>query len=130
MARLGPDTEYAVQRQVCEYLRFQYPKVIFNSDGAGTYTTRAVAGMQMALRSRRGYPDLFVAEARGVYHGLFLELKRPGTRVVLANGNLSTNLHIQEQASVLNDLSLKGYWCAFAVGFEDAKNQIDHYMSR
>lgn len=122
-------SEAGVHRQVCDYLRYTYPEVIFISDvGSGVKLTMGQAIKAKALRSRRGVPDLFVAEPRGAYHGLFIELKKEGATVYLKGGKLSTNSHIQEQAQMLQDLINRGYRACFAVGYKEATWVIDQYL--
>src|SRR4051794_38293717 len=131
-------TEAIIHRQVCDYIRLQYPGVFFNSDGAGNNLSRAQAGMAKMLRSHRGYPDLFIAEPRKGYHGLYIELKREGTKLrrekdctaVLKDDHKLRkagdwwDLHTEEQAIVMETLAAKGYYCAFGVGFEDTTQLI------
>lgn len=74
---------------------------------------------EFADHRRHGYWD--------VNHGLFLELKKEGTRLKKKNGDWATE-HIAEQSGVLEDLSKRGYQAAFAVGFEQAKKIIDEYL--
>lgn len=121
--------EAIVHRQVCQHISFHYPDAIFNSDGAGNNLSRAQAGMNKLLRSRAGYPDLFIAEPRGKYHGMFIELKRDGTTIYLKNGDMTTNPHIREQAEMLADLRARGYWADFCVGVDEAIKHIDDYMN-
>lgn len=124
------NTEAIVQRQVCDYLRYQYRGTIFRSDQAGVnQTSRYARGISTVLQSHRGYPDLFVAEPRGEFHGLYLELKADGVRVWLKNGTLTTDKHIREQADVLVKLRIKGYAAYFARGFDEAKAIIDWFMA-
>jgi hypothetical protein len=121
-------TEEVVHRHVCNHIRHFYPNAIFNSDGAGNKLSKAQAGLNKVLKSGRGYPDLFIAEPVGVYHGLFLELKRDGTPIYLKNGDLTANPHVREQAAMLAELRARGYWADFAVGSDQAKELIDTYM--
>lgn len=67
----------------------------------------------------RGYWD--------VKFGLFIELKKEGTRLKKKNGEWATE-HIAEQAKVLNDLRERGYCAEFAVGFDEAKAIVDKYL--
>lgn len=130
-------TEHQVQLMLCKYLRAQYPKVIFASDyAAGIKLNKFQAAMQKMFKSSRGYPDIFIALPRqrgvegagGMWCGLYLELKKPGARVWLKDGTLSTDKHIQEQAEMLQQLIKLGYCANFAVGFEQAKRIIDWYV--
>lgn len=59
--------------------------------------------------------------------GLFLELKKGGTRLKKRNGEWASE-HIAEQAKVLEGLREQGYRAEFAVGFAQAKQIIDDYL--
>lgn len=126
----GRITEAQVHRQVADLIRLRWPKAIFNSDGAGNFTTPVQAAMATALRSSSGYPDLFVAAPRGKFHGCYIELKAPDAPLYLKSGVLSTNAHIQKQAEMLQSLTNEGYYANFAQGFEDAEKQLNWYMGQ
>lgn len=59
--------------------------------------------------------------------GLFLELKKEGTRLKKKNGDWASE-HIKEQAKVLEQLRDRGYCAEFAVGFDETKKIIDEYL--
>lgn len=122
-------SESQLQVAVANYLATRYPKVQFHSDfGSGVKLTMGQARANKAQNAgRRGWPDLFVAEARGGFNGLFLELKADGVRIKKKNGEWA-NPHIQEQAHVLASLSDAGYYARFAVGFDEAVIAIDAYL--
>ena len=129
--------ESDLQVQVADYLRLQYPNVIFRSDfGAGIKLTIGQATKQARQNGCiKGYPDMFVAEPmvdpdddERVICGLFLELKVKSTRLKKKNGEWASE-HIAEQAEMLDKLNRRGYFAAFAVGFEEAKEIIDSYLS-
>lgn len=63
------------------------------------------------------------------FHGLYIELKKEGTRLKKKNGDWA-NKHIAEQADVLGRLRMRGYCAEFAVGFDEAKKIIDEYLGR
>lgn len=149
--------EAALQEQVAHYLVIQYPDVMFHSDfGSGTKLTPAQAKRQKRQNGyRKGWPDLEIAEPRclrcmfchngitipsvrpnfnpeecdgiNTYHGLYLELKKDGTRLKKKNGDWATE-HIAEQAEVLEKLRQRGYCAEFAVGFDEAKRIINEYL--
>lgn len=122
-------SEAELQKQVAIYIRMQYPDVIFHSDfGSGVKLTPWQAKMQkMQNGGRRAWPDLFLAEPVGKHHGLFVELKKEGTRLKKKNGDWASE-HIAEQDVVLSELNDKGYKAEFAIGFEQALNLIDNYL--
>lgn len=125
--------------------------------GSGVKLTPGQAVRQKKQNGgRRAWPDLFIAEPVintdliggrervgvlnapvdwnvGVYlnsriwFGLFIELKREGTRLTKKNGEWASQ-HIKEQAGVLQKLRHRGYVAEFAVGFDDAKKMIDDYL--
>ena len=122
--------EYLLCKNVAAYLRLQYPKVLYHFDLAGLNLSRAQAGMMKAIQGYRGYPDLFIADKRDNFSGLFLELKKEGTKIYLKDEiTLVADSHIREQAAIL-ELLRQRYFCAeFAIGFNEAKKIIDKYLS-
>ena len=128
VTRVGSEND--VHQQVCDYVRLQYPGVIFHTDfAAGARMTKGQAVRNKALQSGRGWPDIFFPEPRNGYYGLFLELKKEDVRVYLLNGSLSVDKHIREQAAMLDSLTRHGYCAKFAIGFDHAKAFIDAYFS-
>ena len=119
--------EENLQIAVCNYLRAQYPKVLFNSDLSGIKLTMGQAVKAKKLRSSKGFPDLVIYEPRGNYHALFLELKREGEKITNKKGELKTD-HLREQEEIIQKLNLKGYLACFAIGFDEAKKIIDLYL--
>ena len=126
-------SEKNVHLAVINYLRLQYPKVIFRSDtGAGMRLTIGQAKQQKAIQNGMAYPDLFIAAPRGMFHGMFIELKNDGVKLFSKNNAKSgiyANDHIKEQAECLEALEALGYYTTFAIGFDDAKFWIDWYLN-
>lgn len=148
-------SEAQLQMQVADYLRLQYPDVMFHSDfGSGVKLTPRQAAIQKRQSGgQRGWPDMFIAESRiigsifknysvaewlgrtpkctdkieGFFSGLFLELKKEGTRLKKKTGEWATE-HIAEQAEMLEKLRGRGYVAEFAIGFDQAKRIIDEYL--
>lgn len=126
----NPGSEAELQVMLCDYLRLQYPSAIFRSDyAAGLKLTMQQAIHHKRLQRQRAWPDLQIAEARHGYHGLFLELKRAGSSPFKKDGSLRTDAHVQEQEAVLESLRKRGYKAEFAVGWPDARQKIDEYLS-
>ena len=141
-------TELELQAQVADYLRLQYSHVLFHSDfGSGIKLTPGQAMRQKRLQGgRRSWPDMFIAEpmarkidlskdspfdkaAKLVMHaGLFIELKKAGTRIYRKDGRLVSDAHIREQYDMLEQLRQRGYVAEFACGFDEAKKIIDEYL--
>lgn len=131
--------EYILYRQVSTYLRYQYPRVLYHFDPTGLNLSKAQSGMFKAIQGNK-WPDLFIAHKgielrdelirsfQGEFHGLFLELKKEGTRLYTKDGRPATP-HIQEQLDCILKLRQRGYKAEFAVGFDQAKDIIDEYLS-
>lgn len=121
-------SEYNEHRAVCQYLKLQYPKVIFLSDGSGVRVTPGIANQIKNLKSGRGIPDLIILEPRGGYHGLCIEMKAKDSTVFKKDGSLRKDKHLEEQWEVLKRLLNKGYYATFAIGRDDAMAIIDDYF--
>ena len=132
-------SEADLQVQVADYLRLQYPSVIFHSDfGSGIKLTMGQAIKQKRQNGgRRAWPDIIIAEPGYEYicddvkklcFALFIELKREGTRIFKKDGTLVADQHIREQFDVLEQLRKRGYMAEFACGFDEAKKIIDEYL--
>jgi len=121
--------EYELCKAIASYMRMQYPHVLYHFDLAGLNLSRAQAGMMKGIQGVRGFPDLQILEARGGYHGLFLEVKHADVKVFKEDGSMYADKHREEQAETHTKLNLKGYLSRFAVGFDDAKEKIDNYLN-
>lgn len=114
---------------ICDYIRIQYPSVLFTSEAGGIYTNITQARLIKRTRSCVGIPDLMIFEPRAEYCGLFLEIKADGTSIYKKNGEFTKNEHLNNQREVLQKLINKGYASYFVIGFDMAKSVIDNYMS-
>lgn len=118
-------TEYDLHKAVADYLRLKH--ILFHSDtGSGVKLTKGQAAKMKAIQGGRGWPDIFIAEPIGYFHGLFIELKLEGTRLRKKNGEWASE-HIREQAEVLEMLQMRGYKAVFCVGIDEAIKVIDEY---
>lgn len=122
-------SEEQEQIAIANYIAEKYPKVEFHSDfGSGTRLSMGQAKRQKLLNaSRRGWPDIFIAEASGKYYGFFIELKRTGIKLKKKDGTYACE-HYQEQAEQLKKLRKKGYKAEFSIGYEETIKKIDKYM--
>jgi hypothetical protein len=119
--------EESLQIAVSNYLRLQYPNVIFTAESSGLKLTIGQAVKAKKLRSSRGLPDMIILEPRQGYHGLCLELKTVSP--YKKDGSLKSDTHLQEQQQILTNLNEKGYAAKFVTGFDKAKKVIDFYMT-
>lgn len=110
-------SEHNIQKAVIIYLRYQHPGVIYCASAGGMFTTPTQAKKMVAAGYVKGYPDLAIHEARGGYHGLFIELKSP------------TGKTSPEQLDWIAKLMQRGYYAQICKGYDQAKNLIDLYLS-
>ena len=121
--------EHDLYKMIADYLRYQYPNVIYRFDlAADLKLTMGQASKHKRLQRYRGYPDLFIAETIGAYSGLFLEIKKEGVRIFKKDGTLVSDEHVREQFDMLEELRRRGYAAEFVIGFNHAKQVIDDYM--
>lgn len=121
--------ESELQVAVARYIRLRYPEAIFHSDfGSGIKLTKGQAIKQKRQNGGiRGWPDMFIAESRKGYHGLFIELKKDGTRLKKKDGTFASE-HLEEQEQLMSRLRGRKYEAQFAVGFDKAVDIIDDYL--
>ncbi len=120
--------EALLQIQVCQYLKMQYPDVLFHSDfSAGMSLTIGMAIRRKKINSCNALPDLYIFKKKGSLSGLTLELKAEGEKLYNKKGEFRTD-HIKEQAEVLIKLRAENWITCFAIGFENARKTIDTYL--
>ena len=122
-------SEINEQIQFCNYVRTHYPHVIFMSDASGLRMTIGQAMQWKRHSSHRGIPDLFIAEPRGKFSGLYIEMKKTGEKIVKKDGITLKTPHLVEQNEMLFILRCKGYEAQFALGLQDAISIFEMYMN-
>ena len=134
-------TEENLHLRICDYLRKNYPDVLFRTDfSSGMKMTPGQAAKHKKFQKSRAWPDLFIAESGVVEfkedgliahlrkNGMFLELKADGTKLYKKNGEMVANKHYREQAEMLEKLRKLGYCAEFAVGYDQAIRIITNYL--
>jgi hypothetical protein len=121
-------SEYTLQKQVCTYLKLQYPNVLFLSDSVAFCKLSIPQSVRNKFIQNQNFscPDLIILKPNGLYHSLFLELKIKSP--YKKNGGLYSNEHLEAQANTIKDLNELGFMASFCWTFEDAKNIIDTYL--
>lgn len=120
--------EYKIQVQIAEYLKWQYPGVLFRSDLGGIKLTMGQAVKVKRLQAGRAFPDMFIAEPRNGCAGLFGEIKISRDEIYTKAGDLRQDEHTQEQHQMICRLRQVGYKADFWCGFDEAKRIIDTYL--
>jgi len=140
-----PVREDILHRMVVNFIRLNYPEVIFFSDLSGVFVSKAVAGKIKDLKCARGIPDIIILEPRlkvqdmtvsvtpvtpvlQNFHGLCIELKTVKNNPFRKDGTLRKDTHVTEQAEMLQKLSNKGYKARFCVGLGESVEVIKEYL--
>lgn len=82
----------------------------------GGYRSRRTAGRMKAAGVRKGVADFLLLVPRGGYHGLAIEMKRPG------------GILRPEQKEFLQGLLADGYVTAVCFSLDDAMRSISYYL--
>lgn len=123
MNKTGP-TESQIQQAVIRWWALQHRALGFPDERVlmafpmqGMRTARNGARMK-AEGMRKGLPDMFLAvPIRGLWAGLWIELKRPGGRVS------------PEQSDFLDVLRAQEYFACVCFGFDDCTQSITRYLN-
>jgi len=122
--------EFILQKQVCQYLRLQYPSTFFLSDTVASVKLTLPQQARNKAIQCNGFktPDLIIFEPKKNYSGLFIELKKETPFKKSGEVKASQNNHLDLQNNTLMNLRSLGYKASFAWTFDMAKNIIDDYM--
>ena len=123
--------EYLLQKAVCQYIRYQYPNVLFMTDTIAAIKLTAIQGQRNKDVQKEGFkcPDLIVLKPLGGYSGLMLELKLQSPYYAGQFKKLKKNKHVEEQSRYLSRLNGLGYYACFAWSLDMAIGIIDDYMN-
>lgn len=80
------------QMSLVSWINMTYPDIIFTSALGGIKTTIGQAVKLKRLGYRKSWPDLFFAEPRKGFHGLFIELKSTGGKPSEGQKEMRINL--------------------------------------
>lgn len=122
--------EFALQKQVCQYLNYQHPNVFYLSDTiANLSLTPAQQNRNKAIQ-KKGFhcPDLLILEPNNTYKGLFIELKTATPYKLNGEIKASSKDHLLNQEQTILKLNEKGYKSFFAWEFESIIKEIDNYL--
>ena len=113
-----PESEQNQQEIVIKYLRLAYPDALYCASAGGMRTSYLQAVKMKRTGYVKGFPDLFIYEPRGEFHGLAIEMKKE------KGGTASP-----EQKEWQEQLRNRGYCSYICKGNEEAIKVIDEYFS-
>lgn len=122
-------TEQTIQTQLCQWMKLQYPNVIFHVD-AGSAKKRSFIEQNIHKKQQfaPGIPDFSIYKPNRGYYGLFIELKKDRAALYTTKGLYRNTEHINDQIRFIELLRAEGYKAEFACGFEEAKQIITEYL--
>ena len=109
--------EALIQEAVINYINAQYPGTLYCASAGGVRTSMKQAVMMKRTGYVKGFPDIFIYEARHSCHGLAIEMKT-------AKGVMS-----QHQKEWQNELIKRGYIAVTCKSFDQAQIIIDEYLA-
>jgi len=109
--------EHDLQVACIRWFKHQYPQLLIYAIPNGGARSAATGAMLKAEGVRAGVPDLFLATARGSFHGLYIELK------VGKNKSSEAQIDIQER------LRCEGYKVVVCYTLESFINEINTYLN-
>jgi len=124
--------EEEVQKSVVTYLKLKYPKVMYCASLGGIRTSFKQAVKAKATGYVKGFPDLQICfpmergvegeggtHRGGVYHGLFLEIKKD-----------KKSYPTKEQKEWVAYLNEQGYCARVTKGLDESLEVIDAYFNK
>jgi len=120
--------EYSLQKQICKWLQYQFPKVLFLSDTIAAVKLTIPQGARNKAIQKEGFkvPDLLILEPNEKYHGLFIELKIESP--YKKNGDVKSSEHLEGQLKSIEKLKERGYYACFSWSFNMTKEIIEKYL--
>lgn len=118
--------EDSIHISICDFIKTQYPDVIFSSEPSGLRLPIGQAKKLARMRSGSKLLDIWIPEPRGPYHGLFFEVKAESP--FQKNGSLYSDKHLAEQAKMIERLKKKGYQAMFVWSVEQGVIEMNKYM--
>ena len=108
-------TEYELQKAVCKYLELKGQ--LYCGSMGGQYQTHMSQRIKAKKSGyKKGFPDLFIYQPRGIYNGLAIELK-------LLKGRPT-----KEQKEWNVRLNSRGYKAVITYGLDETLNEINKYL--
>ena len=115
--RHGIGSEYEAQKKLTDYIDERHPEILWCASAGGARTSISEAKRIKASGYKRGFPDVFIYEPRGVHHGLSIEMKKEKGGVVS-----------KHQKQWKEDLSERGFKATIAKGYDNAVQILEDYL--
>lgn len=115
------DIEFQEQMQLAYWLRGQ--DILFTTSIAGVNLSKTARGKAKAAGYLPGTPDVMIFEPRGVFKGLFIEMKRPAIPGVCDRGTATP-----EQLDFHSKARARNYAAVICYDATEAMNVVKIYL--
>lgn len=109
-------SESALQSACINWFRYQYPKLIMFAIPNGGQRSEIGGAILKREGVLAGVSDLFLMEPRGVFHGMFIEMKTPD------------NYMTEKQKLFFEQATLRGYKCVCCKTNVDFRHEVEAYL--
>ena len=110
--------ELKVQIAVVNWIKTNFPEMLFCASAGGMRTSLSVAKKMKASGYVKGFPDLFLYHPTSKHCGMAIELKAD-----------SKGYASKEQKEWIKSLNDRGYYAVVCKGFDVAIEQITNYLN-
>jgi hypothetical protein len=111
---MNKQSEHELQKAVAKYL--DYIKVLWWATPNGGHRHIGTARKLKQEGVKSGVPDICIAEPKGTYNGLFIELK------------VGKNKVTDNQFVMLAELNKRGYQTAICYSFDEVVKVVSNYL--
>ena len=108
--------EYHLQKSIIKWINLKYPKLLYCASAGGMRTSMTQAKKMKATGYVKGFPDLFIYEPKGDFHGLAIEIKTKKGKASIS------------QIEWILKLEERGYFAKVCKGFDQVTSLIEIYM--
>lgn len=122
--------EHSHQKSLFEWsalARCKYPELELLCANRNTQRLTKIQAIRAKNEGMKaGWPDVFLPVARGQYHGLYIELKKPDLKPKTERGKIG-GLN-KDQQIVIPKLRDQGYKVDVCYGWDEAKKALEEYL--
>lgn len=117
--------------KIAEYLKDNYPDVLFLFDMSGYHLSQRQASKAKTQRAD-GFrvPDLLILKDSEKYGLLALEVKTKGTKLFRKDGKFVADKHLNEQKNSILRLRKYNQCADFGIGYVDCIKKINDYLGK
>lgn len=110
--------ELKVQIAVVNWIKWNFPEMLYCASAGGMRTTLSVAKKMKASGYVKGVPDLQLMHPTNIHNGMFIELKAD-----------KKSYATKEQKIWIEKLNQRGYYAVICKGFDHAIEEITNYLN-